>query len=125
MLSLDRRAVIDHLIIAIPFVQKILIVDDNHDVCEVISRLVNFMGYQTINAASARECFEKAVSEIPDLIVLDIGLPDMDGRHAARFLRSVPATKDIPILAFIAMYGDLEGKSCPEKLQRLLYFRKR
>lgn len=72
------------------------------------------MGYESISAATAKEGLQKAVSETPDLILLDIGLPDMDGRDAARLLRSDPASKHIPILALTAIFDLSLGKSCLE-----------
>lgn len=101
-------------IIAVPFVKKILLVDDNQDLHDIIRRLLTVMGYESISAASAKEALVTAISETPDLILLDIGLPDMDGRDAARLLRSNPATKNIPILALSAGFDVALDKSCLE-----------
>ena len=94
--------------------KEILIVDDNLPLHAIMRKMLELMGYDSISAASGKECLSKAVSEKPDLIILDIGLPDMDGRDVARLLRSDPATKDIPILALTAMFDLALGKSCLE-----------
>jgi CheY-like chemotaxis protein len=93
-------------------VKKILFVDDNEHLHDLMKRLLAFMGYESITAAGAKEGLKKAVSEAPDLILLDIGLPDMDGRDVARFLRSDPATKNILILAFTGTFDASLGESC-------------
>lgn len=92
--------------------KKILIADDNLVLHDIMRQMLRLMGYDSISAASGKECLSKAVSETPDLILLDITLPDMDGRDVARRLRSDPATVDIPILAFTAMVDSSVGKSC-------------
>jgi CheY-like chemotaxis protein len=94
--------------------KKILFVDDNLPLHDIMRKLLELMGYDCLSATSGKQCLSKAVSEEPDLIILDIGLPDMDGRDAARLLRSDPATKDIPILALTAMFDVSLGKSCLE-----------
>jgi two-component system, cell cycle response regulator DivK len=94
--------------------KKILFVDDNQHLHSLMTRLLAFMGYESIGAASAKEGLEKAASEKPDVILLDIGLPDMDGRDTARLLRSDPVTKYIPILAFTAIFDPAFSESCLE-----------
>lgn len=94
--------------------KKILIVDDNLPLHDIMRKMLGLMGYDSISAANGKECLSRAVSETPDLIILDIGLPDMDGRDVARQLRSDPATRDIPILALTAMFDLGLGKSCLE-----------
>jgi CheY-like chemotaxis protein len=68
-------------------------------------------GYEVREAASAEEAFEMLKTERPDLIVMDIQLPGMDGLEATKRLKDNPATRDIPVLAVTsyAMKGDREG----------------
>lgn len=94
--------------------KKILFVDDNLDLHDIMCKMLQLMGYDSVNAATGKECLSKAVSETPDLIILDISLPDMDGRDAARLLRSDRGTKAIPILAFTGMFDHKLGESCLE-----------
>jgi CheY-like chemotaxis protein len=91
---------------------KILIADDNLPLHDTMRQMLRLMGYDSITAATGEECLSKAASEKPDLILLDISLPDMDGREVARKLRSDPATEEIPILAFTAVFDPSFGKSC-------------
>lgn len=70
------------------------------------------MGFEVIMARDGREGIEKAISEKPHLVLLDILMPDMDGRDAARILRATPATKDIPIIAETALSYQNDLNSC-------------
>ena len=90
--------------------EKILLVEDN----EVNRRLAGFLlrsqGYQVLEAATAQEAFEIIKAERPDLILMDVQLPEMDGLEATRKLKEDPATRDIPVVAVTsyAMKGDRE-----------------
>ena len=90
--------------------KKILLVEDN----EVNRRLAGFLlrsqGYQVREATSAIEAFEILRTEHPDLIVMDIQLPGMDGLEATKKLKEQPGTADIPVIAVTsyAMKGDRE-----------------
>lgn len=84
--------------------KKILVVDDDAHLREVMNLTLHSMGYQAITAANGNEGVEKAISESPDLILLDIMLPDVDGRQVARLLRQHPAFKDIPIIAITGSF---------------------
>jgi len=90
--------------------KKILLVEDN----EVNRRLAGFLlrsqGYEVREATSAQEAFEILRTEHPDLIVMDIQLPGMDGLDATRKLKEQSSTADIPVVAVTsyAMKGDRE-----------------
>ena len=90
--------------------KKILVVEDN----EVNRRLAGFLlrsqGYQVCEATTAAAAFEMVDKERPDLIVMDIQLPGMDGLEITRKLKEQPATADIPVVAVtsFAMKGDRE-----------------
>jgi CheY-like chemotaxis protein len=77
-----------------------------------MGRILEFIGYKPIFAASGGEGIEKAVSEKPDLILLDVLLPDMDGPATARQVRADPRSKDIPIIAVTAAFDSLFRQSC-------------
>ena len=70
------------------------------------------MGFETITAANGKEAVERSLAEKPDLILMDIVMPAMDGGEATRILRLGPATKDIPILAMTALYRRFELQRC-------------
>ena len=90
--------------------KKILLVEDN----EVNRRLAGFLlrshGYQVREATTASAAFEMVEKERPDLIVMDIQLPGMDGLEITKKLKEQPATADIPVIAVTsyAMKGDRE-----------------
>ena len=90
--------------------KNILLVEDN----EVNRRLAGFLlrshGYQVREATSGAAAFEMVEKERPDLIVMDIQLPGMDGLEITKKLKEQPATADIPVIAVTsyAMKGDRE-----------------
>jgi len=82
--------------------KKILIVEDMPDNAELARRILVTGGYEAIHAADAETGLEMALSHIPDLILLDLGLPDYDGQTLAGWLRERPETSQIPIVALTA-----------------------
>ncbi len=90
--------------------RRILLVDDNPMTIEVMKQELEFLGYEVMVAQNGLEAVEMASSELPDLIVMDILMPKMDGFHAASQIRENPKTRAIPILAATAkaMSGDRE-----------------
>ncbi len=90
--------------------RKILIVEDNQDSRELVVKVLKNKGYETIEAADGEEALEKAATERPDLILLDISIPKIDGYEVAKRLKSQEEFKDIPIVALTAhaMKGDRE-----------------
>ncbi|MCX7361475.1 MAG: response regulator [Alphaproteobacteria bacterium] len=90
---------------------KILYVEDNDDNMYMLTlRFEVLDGYEIITAADGAEGVAKAQTEKPDLILMDLNLPVMDGWEATRRLKADPATRDIPIIALTAhaMSGDRE-----------------
>ena len=81
---------------------KILIVEDNEMNREMLSRRLERHGYKTCEACDGRQALEKARSLRPDLILLDLSLPEIDGWEVARRLKSEPLTANIPIIALTA-----------------------
>jgi len=92
--------------------KKVLIVEDHADMRELLSWQLELMGFVPITAKHGKEGVEKALSEKPHLVLMDIMMPGMDGRETARALRANPETKDIPILAATALFRDSDLKSC-------------
>ncbi len=95
-------------------VKKILVVEDHPDMRELLVWQMELMGFLPISAEQAQECVEKAVKEKPHLILMDIMMQGMDGREAARILRSNPETQNIPILAATALFREVDLNSCIE-----------
>lgn len=94
--------------------KKVLIVEDHADMRELLSWQIELMGFVAITAKHGKEGVEKALSEKPHLVLMDIMMPGMDGRQTARALRENPETRDIPILAATALFRDSDLKSCLE-----------
>ena len=81
---------------------KILITDDDVDSLRLIGIMLQRQGYQVVVASTGNQALAKATSELPDLIILDIMMPDMNGYEVCRRLRANPVTKHIPIIMFTA-----------------------
>jgi two-component system, cell cycle response regulator DivK len=94
--------------------KKVLIVEDHADMRELLTWQVELMGFMPIAAKHGKEGVEKAIAEKPDLVLMDIMMPGMDGWEAARELRANPETKGIPILAATALFRDSDLKTCLE-----------
>jgi len=92
--------------------KKVLVVEDHPDMRELLIWQMELMGFLAIPAKHAKEGVEKAVQEKPELILMDIMMPGMDGREATQMLRSNPATQDIPILAATALFRDSDLQAC-------------
>jgi len=90
--------------------KKILLVEDNPVNRRLAEFLLRSQGYDVRAAATGVEAFEMLERERPDLIVMDIQLPGMDGLEVTRKLKEQPATADIPVIAVTsyAMKGDRE-----------------
>lgn len=83
-------------------VERILIVDDDADTLRLVGLMLQRQGYQISAAANGSQGLAKAFEERPNLILLDVMMPDMDGYEVTRRLRANPATASIPILMFTA-----------------------
>jgi len=82
--------------------KKILIVDDEPDIVFLLKSRFEANGFTTIGASNGKEGISKAVSEKPDLILLDLLMPEKDGYETMRELKKNETTKDIPIILFTA-----------------------
>ncbi|KTD70786.1 response regulator [Legionella tucsonensis] len=89
---------------------KILIVEDNELNLDMLSRRLQRKGYEIISAVDGEKGVSMAKAENPDLILMDLSLPVLDGYDATRQLKSDPKTNSIPIIALTAhaMVGDRE-----------------
>lgn len=87
---------------------RVLVVDDAPDVLEMFSIMLRLSGYDVAIAASATEALEHARSALFDVIVSDIGMPEMNGYELARRLREMPGYSSVPMIAVtgFAMYKD-------------------
>jgi CheY-like chemotaxis protein len=81
---------------------RVLLVEDNQDNFELVQFLLKRAGYDVLAAGTGRECLNIARQEMPDLILMDLSLPEVDGWTAARMLREDPKTAAIPLVALTA-----------------------
>lgn len=87
--------------------KKILIVEDNNDSREIMGLFITKMGYQPIKAKNSTEAIALAESEVPDLIFMDMELPDLDGIKTTAIIRKNPKTAHIPVAAVTAWISEL------------------
>jgi CheY-like chemotaxis protein len=89
----------------------ILVVDDYQDAREMYAEYLQFSGYRVAEARNGNEAVEQALALKPDLILMDLSLPGMDGWEATRRLKADETTKHIPIVALTghALAGASEG----------------
>jgi two-component system cell cycle response regulator DivK len=90
--------------------QRVLVVEDNAKNLKLVSDVLGFAGYEVIAAESGERGVELAVEQAPDLVLMDLQLPGIDGTEALRRLRALPQTQDVPIVAVtaFAMQADRE-----------------
>jgi twitching motility two-component system response regulator PilH len=79
-------------------IRKILVVDDSPTERHVLTALLTSKGYQVITAENGEEGIAKAKSELPDLVLMDVVMPGLNGYQATRTLTRDPATKNIPVI---------------------------
>lgn len=92
--------------------QKILVVDDEADIVELIAYNLKREGYQVVTASNGQEAVTTAKKTLPDLIILDIMMPKMDGIEACRVLRSMPEFKNTFVVFLTARseeYSEIAG----------------
>lgn len=91
--------------------QRVLLVDDYPDAREMYSEYLKFSGFDVVEAANGLEALQRAVDHSPDIILMDLSLPVMDGWEATRRLKADPRTASIPVVALTghALSGTNEG----------------
>jgi len=104
--------------------KKILVVDDEKDMVKTASFRLEKSGYKVISAYDGIEGFEKAKKENPDLIILDIMLPKMDGYRVCTLLKRDKRYNKIPIVMFSARAKDADKKIWQEEIGADAYIEK-
>jgi two-component system alkaline phosphatase synthesis response regulator PhoP len=84
---------------------KILLVDDEPDILEIVGYNLSSEGYQVITAENGVEAVKKAKKELPQLIILDVMMPEMDGIEACEIIRKNPELKDV-VITFLTARGE-------------------
>jgi CheY-like chemotaxis protein len=93
---------------------KILVVDDEPAIREMTMMILEDYGYNVVTAGNGKEAIDEAQQNVPDLILLDIAMPDMNGIEACRTLKSQPKTRSIPVVIFTVM-DDQESRQLAEQ----------
>ena len=88
--------------------KKILVVDDERHIVRLIQVNLERAGYEVVTAFDGKDALEKVAIEDPDLVVLDIMLPDMDGFEVLRNLRDNPSTLELPVIMMTAKASDAD-----------------
>lgn len=106
--------------------KKILVVEDQPDIRNMMRILLELSGFVVIEAANGYEAVEKAVDEKPDLILMDMAMPVMDGLDSSRAIRRHDALHHVPIVAITA-FGDFYAEraheaGCTDILQKPIDF---
>lgn len=91
--------------------KKILVIDDEQDILKVTFARLNASGYQVSTASSAEEGFKLLEKDKPDLILLDLLLPGMQGEDLCKVLKKDNGLKQIPIILFTASVDDVNAKT--------------
>jgi two-component system cell cycle response regulator DivK len=91
--------------------QLVLVVEDYQDAREMYAAYLQFSGFEVAEAANGVEAVEKTTALLPDIVLMDLALPRMDGWEATRRLKADPRTRQIPIVALTghALAGHAEG----------------
>ena len=90
--------------------ERILVVEDNEKNMKLVRDVLQATGYRTLEATTGGRAVELATERVPDLVLMDVQLPDIDGVEALSRLRADERTSSIPVLALTAqaMHGDRE-----------------
>jgi len=88
--------------------ERVLIVDDDPDIVRLVAYNLNQAGFDTIAAGTGREALEAAQQQSPDLIILDLMLPDVDGMEVCRTLRSSETSRRVPIIMLTARSEEID-----------------
>ncbi len=86
---------------------RVLVVDDHVETVRVISDVLTREGFSVVSARNGEECLRQVAAEPPDLIILDVMMPVMDGLRALRALRENPETRTLPVI--VLTVRDQEG----------------
>jgi two-component system, cell cycle response regulator DivK len=98
----------------------VLVVDDSEDNREMFTEFLSFSGFRVAQAATGREALDQAFQLLPDLILMDLSLPELDGLEATRQLKSDGRTKRIPIVALTGHALAGHSKDAKEAVRLLL-----
>ena len=102
---------------------KVLIVEDHADSREILKLQLQALGYEVAMATSGEEALEKVLTEAPNIIIMDLGLPGMSGIEAAAKLKENTETTKLPVLAYTAWRED-QFKAKAKEAEMVAYLTK-
>ena len=94
------------MLVALAMSRKALLIEDHADCRNLLALQARALGYEIIEAESGADGIEKAIEEKPDLIIMDLRMPGIDGIEATKRLKGDPQTRDIPIVVYTAWAGE-------------------
>src|SRR5262249_20872347 len=84
------------------FMRRLLVIDDHEDIRENIAEILSLAGYEALTAENGKRGVEKALKELPELVICDIMMPELDGYGVLHLLRKNEATENIPFIFLTA-----------------------
>jgi two-component system alkaline phosphatase synthesis response regulator PhoP len=90
--------------------RKVLVVDDEENIIQILEFSIEAEGYEVITASNGEEAIKKARKEQPNLIILDIMMPKVDGYEVCRVLKANPLTKKIPVILLTAKGREIDKR---------------
>jgi CheY-like chemotaxis protein len=104
--------------------KKVLVVDDEESILELVSAVLEGAGYEVVTADSGKECLEKLKTLRPDMVLLDMMMPDMSGRTVCEKIRKDPKTKGLKVaFVTVARFSEV-GKGTLSKMNVADYITK-
>ena len=82
---------------------RVLVVDDNHDACELLARILRRVGHDADCQTTPRGALAHVAAQLPDLIILDVMMPEMTGLEVLRTLRADARTADVTVIVYTAL----------------------
>ena len=92
--------------------KRILLIEDSLENTILVERVLEASGYQLLNATTGEGGIQVAIEERPDLVLIDIGLPDIDGHTVLTLLRQVAELEGVPLVAITAWPADIAHEIC-------------
>ena len=92
--------------------KKVLLIEDSMENTILVERVLGASGYDLLHAADGETGIKMAVEELPDLVLIDIGLPDVDGHTVVTLLRQVDELAGVPLVAITAWPADIAQDMC-------------
>lgn len=106
--------------------KKVLVAEDYDDVRDMMAILLRLHGFEVVEAVDGREAVDKTIEERPDIVLMDLGMPFMDGFEAVSIIRRNPKVSDTPIIAVTAYSNSYRARAleagCDHVLQKPLEF---